>query len=132
MSQQWKRRKMLNMKSKKAEKKELELTDDYKEMIRNNSYLGKKGYTILRSALNEDDSKVLYEELNVKPVVMGAVYIAATADDGAFPVYRENAKKIYIPRFYGIQRYGHPNRSEITEGVDIVILGTTNDVHTIG
>ena len=121
MSQQWKRRKMLNMKSKKAEKKELELTEDYKETIRNNSYLGKKGFTILRSALTEDDSKVLYDELNVKPVTSGAVYTAASADEGAFPVYRENAKKIYIPRFYGIQRYGLPNRSEITEGVDIKV-----------
>ncbi len=118
MSQQWKRRKMLYMKSKKAEKKDLELTDDYKETIRNNSYLGKKGYTILRSVLNEDDSKVLYEELNVKPITSGAVY-NSSVDEGAFPVYRENVKKIYIPRFYGIQRYGYPNRSEITEGVDI-------------
>ena len=121
MSQQWKRRKMMAMKAKStktSQKKVIEISEEYKENIRNNSYLGKKGYTILRSVISEDDQKILYDELNVKPVTIGPVY-NASADEGAFPVYRENAKKIYIPRFYGIKRYGLPNRSEITEGEDI-------------
>ena len=119
MSQQWNRRKKMNMRAKASvEKKLFELTDDYKETIRNQSYLGKKGYTILRSSLSDEDQKILHEELNVKPVTIGPVYNAQT-DQGAFPVYRENAKKIYIPRFYGIERYGLPNRSEITQGEDI-------------
>ena len=118
MSQQWKRRKMIAMRAKAAQKKVVELSEDYKESIRNNSYLGKKGYTILKSSLSEEDQKALYEELNVKPVSSGVVYNAAQ-DQGQFPVYRENAKKIYIPRFYGTERYGLPNRSEITEGEDI-------------
>jgi superfamily II DNA or RNA helicase len=121
MSQQWKRRKMIAMRAKAAEKKVLELSEEYKETIRNNSYLGKKGYTILRSSISEDDQKVLYEELNVKPITSGVVYNAAQ-DQGQFPVYRENAKKIYIPRFYGTERYGLPNRSEITEGQDIDVI----------
>lgn len=118
MSQQWKRRKMIAMRAKAAQKKILELSEDYKESIRNNSYLGKKGYTILKSSLSEEDQKALYEELNVKPISSGVVYNAAQ-DQGQFPVYRENAKKIYIPRFYGTERYGLPNRSEITEGEEI-------------
>ena len=121
MSQQWKRRKMIAMRAKAAEKKVLELSEEYKETIRNNSYLGKKGYTILRSFISEDDQKALYEELNVKPITSGVVYNAAQ-DQGQFPVYRENAKKIYIPRFYGTERYGLPNRSEITEGQDIDVI----------
>lgn len=121
MSQQWKRRKMIAMRAKTAEKKILELSEEYKETIRNNSYLGKKGYTILRSSISEEDQKVLYEELNVKPITSGVVYNAAQ-DQGQFPVYRENAKKIYIPRFYGTERYGLPNRSEITEGQNINVI----------
>lgn len=121
MSQQWKRRKMIAMRAKAAEKKVLELSEEYKETIRNNSYLGKKGYTILRSSISEEDQKALYEELNVKPITSGVVYNSAQ-DQGQFPVYRENAKKIYIPRFYGTERYGLPNRSEITEGEDIDVI----------
>ena len=49
MSQQWKRRKLLAMRAKAAEKKILELTEEYKATILENSYLGKKGYTILKS-----------------------------------------------------------------------------------
>jgi superfamily II DNA or RNA helicase len=109
---------MIAMRAKAAQKKILELSEDYKESIRNNSYLGKKGYTILKSSLSEEDQKALYEELNVKPISSGVVYNAAQ-DQGQFPVYRENAKKIYIPRFYGTERYGLPNRSEITEGEEI-------------
>ena len=44
---------------------------------------------------------------------------ACGADEAAFPVYRENAKKIYIPRFYGISRYGLPPKSEISPGENI-------------
>jgi len=33
-----------------------------------------------------------------------------------FPVYRESAKKMYLPRFYGIERYGLPPNSELQEG----------------
>tara|TARA_B100001287_G_scaffold276825_1_gene289805 strand:+ start:17095 stop:18747 length:1653 start_codon:yes stop_codon:yes gene_type:complete len=121
MSQQWKRRKLLAMRAKAAEKKILELTEEYKATIRENSYLGKKGYTILKSFISEEDQKILYDELNVKPMTSGVVYNAAL-DQGQFPVYRENVKKIYIPRFYGIERYGLPNRSEITQGENINVI----------
>jgi hypothetical protein len=46
----------------------------------------------------------------VKPELFGAFNGGATfAQESAFPVYRENAQKIYIPRFYGITRYGQPS-----------------------
>jgi len=39
----------------------------------------------------------------------------------AFPVYRENENKIYLPRFYGVNRYGLPDRSDIHSGKNIDI-----------
>ena len=60
-----------------------------------------------------------YKELFVKPVIMGVNYGANNDEANAFPVYRENNNKIYIPRFYGISRYGMPNKSEIQQGDDI-------------
>jgi superfamily II DNA or RNA helicase len=53
----------------------------------------------------------------LKPQTPGPSF--GPALDDAFPVYRENEKKIYIPRFYGIERYGTPERSEIAPGMDI-------------
>ena len=118
MSSQW-RRKMLYKKSKAQSKSKVELSESYKEEIRNQSYLGKKGYTIPKSCISQEDLENLYEILNVKPIIPGISYGGATANEGSFPVYRENANKIYIPRFVGIERYGLPNKSEITQGESI-------------
>ena len=92
------------------------MTDEYKEQICAESYIGKKGYTIPKSALSQQDMGHLMTELNVKPEVPGIQYGPQESGDAMFPVFRENANKIYIPRFYGIQRYGHPLRSELTDG----------------
>ena len=37
----------------------------------------------------------------------------------AFPVYRENENKFYVPRFYGIERYGIPSDYELNSGENI-------------
>jgi superfamily II DNA or RNA helicase len=94
------------------------LNEEYKSTICNSAYLGKKGYTIPKQALKEDDLAFLYKDLTVKPVVFGP---GAAAPETEFAVFRENANKIYIPRFYGIQRYGLPTKSEIGCGDDIDI-----------
>jgi len=111
--------------SKKPEKKEnntidkVNITPEYKNSICSQSYLGKKGYTIPKSILSKEDLDELYKELFVKPVIVGLNYGANNDEANAFPVYRENSNKIYIPRFYGISRYGMPNKSEIQQGDDI-------------
>lgn len=92
------------------------LSNDLKVKICSLSYLGKKGYTIPKSSLTKEEEEFLKKDLFVKPMIFGAI---GTAESTSFPVYRENANKIYIPRFYGIHRYGMPNRSEIDPGENI-------------
>jgi superfamily II DNA or RNA helicase len=95
--------------SAKQKNQEFSVTDEYKKMVCSQSYLGKKGYTIPKSILNPEDLTFLKKDLFVKPELFGAFNGGATfAQESAFPVYRENAQKIYIPRFYGIERYGEP------------------------
>lgn len=94
------------------------LTEEYKKTVCESSYLGKKGYTIPKSVLAEEDLALLYKELLVKPEVFGPGAAAAITE---FAVYRENTNKIYIPRFYGIERYGLPSKCEIDEGDDIAL-----------
>jgi hypothetical protein len=103
-------------------------TEDYLEQVRIKAYLGKKGYTIPKSVLSEEDYAYLKNELFVKPVVMGK-----PNDEGAFAVYRENDAKIYLPRFYGIKRYGLPSRTEIQEGdnIDIDFVGDLRDYQQV-
>lgn len=95
------------------------MTSVYKETVRNNSYLGKKGYTIPKLYLHNNDYEFLKKDLLMIPFTIGPSF--GKTDDTSFPVYRENVAKIYIPRFYGIKRYGLPNVSELSDGEDIDI-----------
>ena len=100
--------------------KDFTLTDEYKTLICSQSYLGKKGYTIPKNSLIKEDEEFLRKDLFVKPMIFGANFGGKGTDDSSvFPVFRENANKIYLPRFYGIQRYGLPPRSDIGTGEDI-------------
>ena len=82
------------------------LTDPYRETVRSQSYIGKKGYTLPKAVLAPPDLQALYQELYMVPAQHGPV--AAHDPSASFPVYRENTNKIYVPRFYGIERYGLP------------------------
>ena len=104
---------------KKEKPLSVELAPEYCELVRSQSYLGKKGYTVPREALTSEDFEFLHTDLFIRAETFGPQYGAPT-DSVAFPVYRENAKKIYIPRFYGIKRYGMPDKCEIEEGAEIV------------
>ena len=81
-------------------------SEEYKRTVCAKSYIGKKGYTVPKSILDPLDLEILYKDLYMIPVKMGPSFGAE--DESAFPVYRENTNKIYLPRFYGIERYGFP------------------------
>jgi hypothetical protein len=108
---------------KAVKKKPYLLNAEDKETILAQSYLGKKGYTVPKSCLPEKELEHLYEELKLSPEVNGVQY-GPPQENLSFPVYRENDKKIYIPRFYGIERYGLPFRSEVTCGETINVQFT--------
>ena len=111
-----------NLKQSKI-KDSLILKPEYKENVRISSYLGKKGYTIPKSVMTEQDIQCIKDELLVKPVEMKMSYGApGSAQANAFPVYKENEKKMYLPRFYGINRYGLPDKSEMQEGDNINVF----------
>jgi superfamily II DNA or RNA helicase len=115
----------------KQKNQEFSVTPEYKNAICSQSYLGKKGYTIPKSILNPEDLTFLKKDLFVKPEMFGAFNGGATfAQETAFPVYRENAQKIYIPRFYGIARYGEPalpSEIEMGENINVEFTKTVRD-----
>ena len=105
---------------KKPQKNTRVISESEKENVIKHAYLGKKGYTIPKQHICSEELAHLYEELNVKPEVHG-VHYGVPQDQVQFPVYRENDKKIYVPRFYGIERYGLPMKSEIQVGDSIEV-----------
>jgi superfamily II DNA or RNA helicase len=78
------------------------------------SYIGFKGYTILKSCLEESELKYIRETLNVRPHIPNSPIKMES-----FNVYRESNKKIYVPRFWGINTYGVPDEMKLTNNIKI-------------
>ena len=116
------------MKSRKTVSKKMPIKqygiieESVRENIRTQSYLGKKGYTISKNILSTEELEFIKNDLFLKPEIPGGGYgMPGKNDDESFPVYRENDKKIYLHRCYGIELYGLPELSEIEPGMDITV-----------
>ena len=79
-----------------------------------NTYLGQKGYTVLKSELTIKQQTYIKDQLTVKPYVPGS----PVQLEKSFPAYRESDKKLYIPRYYGDEVFGPVKEYKLTEGVD--------------
>jgi len=84
-------------------------------MTTNTNYLGQKGYTIYKSNLTPVEQQQIKNELTIKPFIQGAPPGSAVT----FPAYRESGNKLYVPHYYGIQRFGVPTEIKISEGTNI-------------
>jgi superfamily II DNA or RNA helicase len=82
-----------------------------------NSYLGQKGYTILKKELTIEQQKQIRNDLTIKP------YVGCIGGGGnnqvTYPAYRESDKKFYVPHHYGVETFGPPKKCTISEGDDI-------------
>jgi superfamily II DNA or RNA helicase len=94
------------------------------------SILSRNGYGILKSALTEKELDNIKKDLTMVPRVnfdMGVSGVSGKGGKGAsnspedltFYLYSENDKRIYIPRYYGFQKYGVPTLCKLTGGADI-------------
>jgi superfamily II DNA or RNA helicase len=79
-----------------------------------NSYLGNKGYSIYKVCLNKSIIDFIKSELTVKPFTNNSL-----VQPNSFPLYQESDKKIYVPRFWGIQIFGNPKVIKINYGKSI-------------
>jgi superfamily II DNA or RNA helicase len=82
-----------------------------------NTYLGQKGYTILKNELNAKQQYFIRSQLMVKPYVPGSPINNTTS----FPAYRESDNKFYVPRYFGEQYFGIAKSIKIPEGTNISI-----------
>jgi len=73
------------------------------------SYLSKNGYVIKKSSISEDELLFLKTELRARPL-QDEKYGKSYNQDQTYPIYTETKNKIYIPKMYGMKRYGDPKR----------------------
>lgn len=90
------------------------------------SYLGQKGYSIIKSSINDHDKNFIKKELSITPNI--PIFIKAKPEP--FPIYRESNNKLYVPRFFGLTHYGIPNEiklSKYTTLNNLLFDGTLRD-----
>lgn len=75
------------------------------------AYLGKKGYTLFKSELDVEQLKEIREDLLARPYVPKSPQQMAP-----FKIYRETKDKLFVPRYYGMEKFGTPRRNMIAEG----------------
>ena len=85
-------------------------SSEYKKSI------GKNGYTFLKNEIRELNIKQLKKDLTVFPKVCQNY---AVENEPVKPVilYQENKEKIYIPRYYAIEKFGLPQKTKIQKPI---------------
>lgn len=79
------------------------------------SYIGSRGYTILKSSLSDEELLKIKSELTVVP----------RTQDGygpkpeSFKNYLESNTKLYLPKYYALQKFGLPEENKLHNGIDI-------------
>lgn len=119
-------REIQNQKPQVSEKEtEKEISEEYKQKVCENSYLGVRGYTIPKSVLDKEEIQFLKKATTIKPKVSGPTFGPPGGGMGAqdvkpYPYFRENDAKFFLPRMYGISRYGLPFETQLSFGRDVV------------
>lgn len=80
--------------------------ENKKSTLSARAYIGKRGYIIRKNKFSENEIKELKADLYVKPNVHGD-YGGGADSVEPYDVFLENDNKIYIPKFYGIEKFGN-------------------------
>ena len=79
--------------------------------------LSRDGFKIKKKDIDLKIIKKIREDLTVKPFVYNDYN--NTSNEKRFTLYLESPKKLYLPRFYGIDLLGDNYINKIDEGVNI-------------
>jgi superfamily II DNA or RNA helicase len=93
------------------------------------SYLTSNGYVIRKECLSKSEICMIYKDLNVQPFESTAFIVQKF---GSLPpkmkVYQENDKKFYLPRFYGIEKFGQADGSFLDDNVVEIAIPFSGDL----
>lgn len=79
-------------------------------------YLNSRGYVVPKDSISQEEIISIKNELSVKPFVIEG-YGNSNVD--SFKTYLESNTKLYLPKYYGLNKFGVPESIKINEGEDI-------------
>ena len=89
-----------------------------------------RGYSVLKASLAPGQLAALKKELTMTPLnTMGGEQQgqAGGGASTAFPLYMESANKLYMPKYFGLKRFGEPQRRAVDAG-DPIQLAFQGDI----
>jgi superfamily II DNA or RNA helicase len=75
-----------------------------------------RGYGLVKDKFDKKELENLRKELKVSPKGLSSYNNLSVQ---SYIVYQESVKRLYIPKYLGLQRYGVPDKNKLKEGIDI-------------
>lgn len=79
--------------------------------------LSARGYSVLKESLSHDELDSIRKELSVAPYVPEDY--SQIIKPTPFKLYQESSTRLYVPKYYGLKRFGPPENNKIAEGQNI-------------
>ena len=80
-----------------------------------------KGYSIRKDAITPLQTKMLQTDLQVCPFINPKFATANAKETLSFKIYRESATRWYVPRHYGVEKFGKEDSSVLSEGLPMTV-----------
>jgi len=82
------------------------------------SKLSRHGYVIRKKNYTDIEIESIKDNLTVSPFVINDF---GNGEKKLFKLYKESSKKLYLPRYYGLSKFGEPSKNIINNGDSIDI-----------
>jgi len=79
------------------------------------TFLSSRGYSLLKTEKNLKIIKEIKKELTVSPI---SIPNSTFNNNKEYPIYLESDNKIYMPKCYGLNKFGIPTHNNLNDGID--------------
>jgi superfamily II DNA or RNA helicase len=82
--------------------------------------LSRRGYAVSKSVISQEELDTIKKDLTVAP------YVVLGGQPDTFKTFLESASKLYLPKAYGLKKFGPPaiNKLQQSEDIDVHFEGT--------
>ena len=80
--------------------------------------LNNRGYGIIKTPENKDIIDKIKQDLLISPKIFSNTF--STSKE--YPIYLESDTKLYVPKCYGIEKFGFPESDKLAHGIDCPLL----------
>jgi len=89
--------------------------------------LNNRGYGIKKT----DDNKELIEKIKSELLITPKTFSNSFSNTKEYPIYLESDTKLYVPKCYGIEKFGFPIEDKLNNGIDcpnLIFNGKLRDI----